>query len=137
MSGNPESAHASSPEAAGRPRASAKLIIGGLLLSSVLGPLLAMTGSVMTAASLTAGFYGMRGGGSGPGAVLLIVGMVFVFAGIVLVIVGLYNLLATFDAIGAKFLAAPPREYPAWQSPVQAAPRMPPSPPRTPYGPGE
>jgi hypothetical protein len=96
-----------------------------------------MTGSVVTAASLTAGFYGMRDGGSAPGAVPLIVGLVFVFAGIVLVIIGLYNLLATFDAIGAKFLAAQPRQYPESRPPVQAAQRLPPSPPRTPYGPAE
>lgn len=98
----------------GTAKPSAKLIIGGMLLAAVFGPSLALVGlftSVAAAAEALASFSlfeestGVGGGGGGAGVLLMVLGFVVVLVGMVLVILGLYNFLSTFDAIGRKYLA--------------------------------
>jgi hypothetical protein len=106
----------------GKARPSAKLIVGGLILAGVVGPLLMAIGwYVMVAAlanSLASSFMGGMGGfegdpsggmsGSVVAIVLSLLGLLITLAGVGLLIVGAYNFFSTFDAIGAKILGRGP-----------------------------
>lgn len=100
---------------ASTPKPSAKLIIWGLLLSAVIGPILAGIGASMAAAAMYAAMPegtfepGMMPDPEvgGPGGILILLGMLAVLVGAVMSIIGLYNLLSTFDALGQKYLGGP------------------------------
>ncbi|GAA4282681.1 hypothetical protein GCM10022261_02120 [Brevibacterium daeguense] len=107
----------------GTARPSAKLIVGGLALAAVAGPLLMAIAWLIMLASLAnaaaAGFMGGMGGGYGPdggggagGAtfaiVLSVLGLLVMLGGAVMLILGTYNFLSTFDAVGARILGPGP-----------------------------
>ncbi|MBM6621678.1 hypothetical protein JTF08_08675 [Micrococcaceae bacterium RIT802] len=103
-----------------RPRASAPLLVGGLLAALVIGPLAILAGLVLAASSMAATYYGLLDG-PGPGTVLLLaLGGVLMLAGWIAVIVGVHRLAGTIDALGrhaeygildgASASAPPPRK---------------------------
>lgn len=90
-----------------RPSRSAPLLLSGLLLALVVGPLAVLVSAVLGVSSMASSFYGLADGPGSNAVAVLCLGVLLILTGWIISIIGFYRLASTVDTLGLQHFKQP------------------------------